>query len=275
MSTRPLVITAANRKGGAGKTSLCLHLSGASSSRGQPTLVIDLDPQGSATQAFGGSLLYEQLSDREAVTALFDDTFCGDPSALIRPTRFPNLFYVPASDGLGKVNYPDPKERGFLQDVLRQFLCEVQGRFQVVLIDTPPNLQMLTWAAMVAADYVLTPLVPEDFSAQGLLWVKRFIEGVRESRNDKLRWLGLVLQMVQPRLGVHVAYQEVLKQSYGDLLFRTVIPLAAPIKEAVANRAPVTLFKPRVAGAKLYQQLLDEIVSKVQGVQGAGRREAA
>lgn len=270
MPTRPLVITAANRKGGAGKTSLCLHLSGASSSRGQPTLVVDLDPQGSATQAFGGSLFYEQLSDREAVTALFDDAFSGDPRALIRPTRFPNLFYVPASDGLGRFNYPDPRGHGGLQDAVRQFLAEVGGQFPVVLIDTPPNLQMLSWAAMVAADYVLTPLVPEDFSAQGLLWVRRFLESVRASRNGTLGWLGLVLQMVQPRLGVHAAYQEVLRQTYGDLLFQTVIPLAAPVKEAVAHRAPVTLFKPRVACAKLYQRLWDEVVSKV-----SQRKEAA
>ncbi len=262
MPDRPLVIAAANRKGGAGKTSLCLHLSGASSSRGMPTLVIDLDPQGSATQAFGGSQFYEQLADRDAVTALFDDGFTGDPAGLIRPTRFANLSYVPASNGLGRVNHTDPHAHGPLQDAIRHFLAEAGDRFEVVWIDTPPNLQMLTWAALVAADHVVTPLIPEDFSAQGLLWVKRFIEEVRAARNDRLGWLGLALQMVQPRLGVHIAYQQVLRQAYGDLVFDTLIPVSAPIKEAVANRAPVTLYKPRVAGAKLYQQLFDEILSR-------------
>jgi chromosome partitioning protein len=263
MPDRPLVIAAANRKGGASKTSLVLHLSGASSSRGQPTLVIDLDPQGSATQAFGGSQFYEQLADREAVTALFDDSFTGDPATLIRPTRFANLFYLPASNGLGRLNYPDPSAQGLLQDAVRHFLAEVGDRFRMVWIDTPPSLELLTWSAMVAADHVVTPLIPEDFSAQGLLWVKRFIEEVRATRNDRLNWLGLSLQLVQPRLGVHIAYQQVLRRAYGSLVFDTVIPAAAPIKEAIANRAPITLYKPRVAGAKLYQQLFDEILSRV------------
>lgn len=263
MSDRPLVLVAANRKGGCSKSTSVLSLAGAATSREMLTLIVDMDPQGSLTQCLAGVSAYERISDRESVAALFDDTLEGDPRALIQATKFPNLFLAPASDGLGRFNHADPSAHGWLQDSVRQFIAEVGATFDVVLIDTPPNLQLLTHAAMVAADYCYSPLTPEDFSAQGLVHVRRFIQQVQTTRNPTLHWIGVLLSCVQPRLGVHIAYEKVIRDAYGDLVFKTVIPLAAPIKEAIANRTPITLYKPRVAGAKLYQQLFDEILTRV------------
>jgi chromosome partitioning protein len=140
----------------------------------------------------------------------------------------------------------------------------VRGAYDYVLIDTPPNLQLLTWAGLVAADWCVTPVVPEDYAAQGIVHVKRFIEEVTRLRNSELRWLGLLLCMVQQRLGVHKVYEQVMRDAYGDLVLSTIIPHATLYKEAVSLKAPVPLHKPKHATSKTIAALADEIKTRTQ-----------
>jgi chromosome partitioning protein len=262
MPDKPLVLTSSNRKGGCAKTSSIFHVGGFFSSRGLRTLLIDCDPQGSLTQSFYTSQEFEQLPDARAVTALFDDRFNPAPAAVIHPSPFPNLAVVPASPGLTDFNHAKPSGQGWLQSCLAQFCVEVAGQFDCVLIDTPPNLQLLTWAALAASDFVLTPVIPEDYAAQGLVHVRRFIEDVQAARNPSLRWLGLLLTMVQNRLGVHVAYEQAMRDAYGELVLATTLPQSAIFKEAVAAKTPVTLYKPTNAGSKAVIQLAGEIAGR-------------
>jgi chromosome partitioning protein len=249
-------------KGGTGKTSTLYHLSGFLAARGQRVLLLDSDPQGSLTQAFLPSREAETLLDSQALTGLFDERLRIDLARLIRPTSIANVWLVPANMNLGGYNHAHPREHGSMQDVLRLFLREQQSAFDCVLIDTPPNLQLLTWAAMVAADFVITPCIPEDFSAQGLIHVKRYIDDVRTFRNGRLEWLGLLLTMVQPRLSVHMAYEEMIRQAYGERVLLATIPQAAVFKEAIASRLPVSLYKPKGAPAKAVEQLAEEIYQR-------------
>ena len=262
MAGKPLVLVSSNRKGGCFKSSGTFHLGGAFAARGMRTLLLDADPQGSLSQSFFSSRVVEELAAGESLAALFDDRLGTSPLTLVHATPIENLAIVPASGHLTQFNHADPKAHGWLQDSLRQFIVELGDRFDCVLIDTPPNLQLVTWAAMVASDFVLTPVIPEDYAAQGLVHVKRFIEDVQASRNGALRWMGLLLTMVQNRLGVHVAYERVIRQAYGQLVLDTVIPHAAIFKEAVAAKTPVTLYKPRVAAAKTVTQLAEEIARR-------------
>ena len=262
---KPLCVVSSNRKGGTGKTSTLYHLSGVLGARGERVLLIDGDPQGSLTQAFLPSSEAELLPDSAALTGLFDERLRLDSAAVIRPTAVANVWLVPANANLTGYNHAHPREHGSLQDVLRLFLSEQTG-FDCVLIDTPPNLQLLTWSGMVAGNYVITPVIPEDFSAQGLLHVKKIIDDVRLYRNASLEWLGLVLTMVQPRLSVHIAYEEMIRRAYGERVLATIIPQSTVFKEAIACRLPVSLYKPKGAPAKAVEALAEEIYRRASRV---------
>jgi chromosome partitioning protein len=258
---RPLSVVSSNRKGGTGKTSTLYHLSGVLAVRGQRVLLIDGDPQASLTQAFLPSSEAELLPDSATLTGLFNERLRFDPAAVIRRTEVENIWLVAANANLTGYNHAHPREHGSLQDVLRLFLREQTG-FDCVLIDTPPNLQLLTWAAMVAADYVISPVIPEDFAAQGLLHVKKIIDEVRMHRNANLEWLGLVLTMVQPRLSVHIAYEEMIRKAYGERVMDGIIPQSTVFKEAIACRKPVSFYKPKGAPAKAVEALAEEIYQR-------------
>lgn len=197
MPEKPLVLTSSNRKGGCAKTSSIFHLGAAFSARGLKVLWVDCDPQGSLTQSVMTPQEFERLPDARAVTALFDDRHNPTPDQIIHPTAIEHVSLLPASTGLTDVNHSRPSGQGWLESCLAQFCLEVRERFDLVLIDTPPNLQLLTWAALAASDFVFTPVIPEDYSAQGLVHVRRFVEEVQTARNPRLRWLGLLLTMVQ------------------------------------------------------------------------------
>ncbi len=261
MIGKPLVITSSNRKGGCSKTSSIYHLAGFISHRNLRTLALDLDPQGSLTQSFFSSRDFEQLPDSRAATALFDDRVNASPDDLIHSTPFSNLSVVPASPGLTNFNHSNPADQGWLQACVQQFVLEVRDRFDCVLIDTPPNLQLLSFAAMVASDYVITPVIPEDYAAQGLVSVRRFIEDVQSARNPDLRWMGLLLTMVQ-RIALHQTYGQAIRDAYRDLVFTTELPQAAAFKEAVAARIPITIHKPGNAAAKAVGGLAGEIFAR-------------
>lgn len=259
MSQQPVVLVSSNRKGGCGKTSCVFHLSGEFARRKAKVLLLDCDPQASLSQSFFGSRAIEELDPSLSIVSLFDDRMDPDPGKIIHQTQYPAIDVVPATDPLTSFNHPEPSKHGFLQDCIRQFVAEVSTQYDFILIDTPPNLQLLTWAALVAADYCLTPVVPEDYAAQGIVHVKRFIEDVQRSRNSRLRWMGLLICMVQSRLGIHKVYEQVMRDAYGDLVLSSSIPQATLYKEAVSLKTPVSLHKPKHATSKAIAALADEV----------------
>lgn len=265
MSHKPLVLVSSNRKGGCGKTSTVLHAAGEFARRGNRTLLVDCDPQASLSQSIKpfGSALIEQLPPERSVVALFDDRMDPAPENVIHTTEFENIWVIPACDALTRFNHPEVDSHGFLQDSLRHLVAEVREHFEVVLIDTPPNLQMLTWAGLVSADHCITPCQPEDFSSQGIRAVRQFVETAQATRNSELRWMGILLTMVQPRLAVHQVYEQVLRDAYAGLVIDAQVPLAVQFKEAVANKSPLTLWKkPTNAAGKAVVALVDEIFAR-------------
>lgn len=267
MSSSPLVLVSSNRKGGCGKSTTVFNLGGEAARRKNRVLLIDCDPQASLSQSIKpfGSRIIEELPAERSVVALFDDHMDPNPECVIHATDFENIHLVPACDALTRFNFPDPTEHGFLQDSLRQFIYEVSENYEVVVIDTPPNLQMLTYAALVAADYCVTPVSPEDFASQGIRAVRKFVELAQSNRNNSLRWLGILLSMVQPRLGIHQVYEQMLRDTYSSLVLDSPIPLVAIYKESVALKTPVTLHKPNVAAGKAVAALFDEVIARSEG----------
>src|SRR5262249_6124462 len=122
---------------------------------------------------------------------------------------------------------------------------------------------------------LVVPCVPEDYGSMSLSPVLQSIRLVVDGPNPSLAMLGLLLTMVQPRLGVHVAYERVLREVHGDAVFTVRIPLAADIKEAISQRRPVTHYKPRGASARVFKTLVDELLTRIEQAEAGRGREAA
>ena len=251
-----------NQKGGCGKSSSCFHLSGYFATSGMNVLLIDADPQGSLSQGFFGSSLVENLEGPETLSVLFDDeAFFSFPESLPIPTPFERISIVRANQTLAPFNIPTPEGAGMQQYALRSFLEELDG-YDIVLIDCPPNLYQCSWNAMVAADFVLIPVPPEDFGTQGLRVVHQALENAR-SINPKLELLGHVVTRYDNRLLIHRSYEQKLRTLYHELVLDTVVPEASAFKVALACRQPVSYYSPNSKATKSLKSLGEEILERV------------
>lgn len=228
MAATPLIASFLNRKGGVGKTSSVFHLAGCYARSGRTVLVMDLDPQASLSQGFFGPKAVEEMPAETTVSALFDDTLDPIPDDIIHDTAFENLFIVPANNDLTDHNTPRPEASGDQQYALKDFVSEVRPYFDVILIDCPPNLQLCSWAALLASDFVVVPVIPEDFSSQGLIYVQQAIDQAMTKKNPRLRLMGYVLTMHNRMLGIHKAYEKLLREQYQDLVLETPFRLQPP-----------------------------------------------
>lgn len=262
MAHSPVTISSSTRKGGTGKTSLVFHLAGTSASQGMRTLLIDLDPQASLSQTIFTPTVIENIDPQRTIAAVFDEHLTPDPSRIIHPTKWDKISIAPACNHLGNFNHANLAATDWMQDAVLHLINEVRDYFDIVLIDTPPSLALLTWASFIASTHVLSPVQPEDFSAQGIRWITKFCADASK-RNPQLLWLGLVVSM-QQRIAVHQAYEQTLRTIYNDMVFDTTITASTTYKEAVAMKTPVAYYKPRSAPAKQMKALLHEIMQRTQ-----------
>ena len=237
-------------------------------------LLLDNDPQSSLSQGLLGPAEAESLEPAATVAAVY----AGGRARSRHPSRGnPGHRPGPRLDPYRPPQSPDARRStlaGSSGAVRLRGRIAIASAYDITLIDNPPNLHLCSWAALSASGWVLIPVQPEDYGAQGLAAVRRSIGRVRSAVNPGLRLLGYLITMAQPRRAIHQLYEEQLRSDYGEEVLATRIPAAADFPEAVAHRRPVTHYKPRSAAAKAVKAVADEVLGRL-ATRTAADQEAA
>jgi chromosome partitioning protein len=251
------VFCVANQKGGVGKTTTTVNLAAALAQVGQRALLIDLDPQGNATMGSG--------IDKRALTLSIYDVLL--ESATIGEAR--RRSEVGGYDVLGANRELAgaeielvPLERR--DQRLRGALTAVAGDYDMVVIDCPPSLSLLTLNGLCSAHGVIVPMQCEYFALEGLTDLVNTIRQVHANLNPELQVIGLLRVMFDPRITLQQQVSEQLKGHFGEKVFDAVIPRNVRLAEAPSYGQPGVIFDPAAKGAQAYLDFAREMVERVK-----------
>jgi chromosome partitioning protein len=262
------ILTIANQKGGVGKTTTAVSLAAALAQHGSRVLLVDLDPQGNATSGLG-------LRVQPGQATVYDVLVEGlDIVDAIEPTSVRNLFVVPANIDLAgaEIELVSAFSR---EQRLRKALESVRSEFDIVLVDCPPTLGLLTVNALTAADGVIVPIQCEYYALEGLGALRRNAELIREQLNPELQVAGYLLTMLDARTRLSQQVVDEVESHFGELVFRTRIPRSVRLAEAPGFGQPITIFDPSSRAAMAYTRLARELLQRLSAATHTAPSEGA
>lgn len=251
------IIAFANQKGGVGKTTTAINIGASLAAIKKKVLLIDLDQQGNASTGLG----FVRAKYNQSVYGVIMGT--DDIAKNILTTEVPGLHLLPSSLELAgaEVELLDVENREYR---LRDALQPIMDYYDYILLDCPPALGHLTLNALNAADSVIIPLQCEFFALEGIRQLVSTINIVREKWNPDLRILGVLLTMYDKRYSMTRDVENDVRNTFGDAVFKTVIPRNVRVSEAPSHGKPALFYDFKSSGAQAYLRVATEIVNKLK-----------
>ena len=247
------IIAVANQKGGVGKTTTSINLSASLAEMGQRVLTIDMDPQGNTTSGLG-------IDKNQVENTVYELIFGEIPlEECIRKSVMEGLDVIASNINLSgaEVELISVENKEFL---LREKVKALRERYDFIIIDCPPSLNLLTINAMTTSDTVLVPIQCEYYALEGLSQLIHTIDLIKERLNPKLEIEGVVFTMFDGRTNLSLQVVENVKENLDRNIYKTIIPRNVRLAEAPSYGMPITMYDTRSSGAEAYRLLAEEVI---------------
>ena len=254
------VVAVANQKGGVGKTTTAVNLSACLAAAGQRVLLFDLDPQANATSGVG----LEKTEGTSAYRPLLGE---GTLLEKVQDTAFERLQIIPSEVDLCGADIELARSENHLLKVAQALQPVLESkRFDIVLIDCPPSLGILTLNAFAAAERLLVPLQCEYYALEGISMITRILNQLRDNGvNPKLELLGVLMTMFDGRTNLSNQVVGEVREHFGERVFETVIPRTTRLAEAPSFGKPIIYYDKYSAGAAAYELVAQEVLQRLKG----------